>query len=136
MKTPAKPDKPQALSDRKLSGPALRAFFNISEKWHLSDQDKILLLGSPGRTTFYKWKNAKEAVLPKDTLERISYILGIYKALHLIFSDNKNADEWVAKPNKCPLFGGKSALARMLSGNVADLYIVRRYLDTQRGIWA
>ncbi len=91
MKTHSKTEKPKALSDSKLSGPAIRAFLNISEKWHLNDQDKIKLLGSPGRTTFYKWKTAKDAVLPKDTLERISYILGIYKALHLIFSDSNYA---------------------------------------------
>lgn len=146
MKTQKKPEKPKALkpkafkskalSDKKLSGPALKAFFNIAEKWQLNDNDKIQLLGSPGRTTFYKWKASKSGTLPKDTLERISYILGIYKALHLIFSDSKIADEWVNKPNKYPLFGGKSAISRMLSGNVADLYVVRQYLDAQRGVWA
>jgi hypothetical protein len=96
----------------------------------------MALLGNPGKTTFYKWKREKEGSLSKDTLERISYILGIYKALHLIFSDKDAADGWIARANDAPLFGGKPALERMLSGNVADLFVVRRYLDAERGGWA
>ena len=66
-------------------------------------------------------------------LERISYILGIYKALQLLLPDTRAADEWIRRPNEAAVFGGRSALDRMLSGNVADLYIVRQYLDAQRG---
>ncbi len=129
-------DGNKLLDDKKLSGPALRAFFNITEGWKLENDERIKLLGNPGRTTFFKWKREKEGMLPKDTLERISYILGIYKALHIIFSDDEAADNWITQPNTAPLFGGKSALDRMMSGNVADLFIVRQYLDAQRGGWA
>ena len=73
--------------------------------------------------------------LPKDTLERISYILGIFKALQILLPDEKAADAWVKRPNTAVLFAGKSALDRMLSGHVADLYVVRQYLDAQRGGW-
>ena len=66
-------------------------------------------------------------------LERISYVLGIHKALEILFPDPVRADAWVRRPNDAPLFGGRSALERMLGGNVSDLYVVRQYLDAQRG---
>ena len=133
---PEAQNRKQAFSDHELSGPALRAFFSITDKWELDDGQRMELLGHPGKTTFYKWKRDKEGSLSKDTLERISYILGIYKALHLIFSDARAADGWVTRPNDAPLFGGKPALTRMLSGNVADLFVVRQYLDAERGGWS
>jgi len=66
----------------------------------------------------------------------LSYILGIYKALQVLLPSTESADAWVKKPNTAPLFGGKSALDRMLGGNVADLLVVRQYLDARRGGWA
>lgn len=124
--------------DRKrLSGPGLEAFFNIANLWKLSTDEQMKLLGISARSTFYKWKSAPyETTLPKDTLERISYILGIYKALQILFPDHTLADEWIKEPNEASIFGGRSALERMLSGNVADLYVVRQYLDAERGGWA
>lgn len=118
---------------RDLSTPALRAFFNISRQWGLSNEQERVLLGRPGRSTFYRWKRDLDGQLPHDALERISYILGIYKALHLLFSSDRQADEWVGRANSAPLFGGGSALDRMLGGQVADLFVVRQYLDAQRG---
>ena len=128
---------PATTFDRKrLSGPALRTFFRIAKLWRLSVEEQMTLLGLTARSTFFKWKKDPDAVLPKDTLERISYILGIYKALQLLLPDETAADEWVKRPNAAPLFGGRSALDRMLSGQVADLFVVRQYLDAQRGGWA
>ncbi|MGZ5042379.1 MAG: MbcA/ParS/Xre antitoxin family protein, partial [Usitatibacter sp.] len=75
----------------------------------------------------------ESGALSRDTLERISYVLGIYKALQMLLPSDEAADAWIRKPNAAPLFGGRSAIERMLSGNVADLYEVRRYLDGQRG---
>jgi hypothetical protein len=63
-------------------------------------------------------------------------LLGIYKALQILLPDPQAADAWVRQPNQAPFFGGRSALERMLSGHVADLFVVRRYLDAQRGGWA
>lgn len=111
----------------------LRAFARIAELWHLSVAERMTLLGQSSRSTYFKWRNEPQVRLPRDTLERISYILGIYKALQLLLPDTRAADEWIRRPNEAPLFGGRSALERMLSGNVADLYIVRQYLDAQRG---
>lgn len=120
---------------RSLSGAALRTFFNIARDWRLSTQEQMQLLGLSASSTFFKWKKDPAVTLPRDTLERISYILGIYKALQILLPDNEAADSWVRKPNHAPLFNGRSALERMLSGNVADLFVVRQYLDAERGGW-
>ena len=114
-------------------GAGLRAFARIADLWHLSIPEQLALLGIGSRSTYFKWRKEPNPKLPRDTLERLSYLLGIYKALQLLLPDNHAADEWVRRPNDAPLFGGRSALDRMLSGNVADLYIVRQYLDAQRG---
>ena len=76
------------------------------------------------------------SALALDALERISYLLGIFKALNILLPDESAADRWIKKPNDAPIFGGKSALSRMLSGRVSDLFVVRQYLDAQRGGWA
>lgn len=89
------------------------------------------ILGLDSRSTFQSWKRGAVAAIPKDALERISYILGIYKGLQILLP--KSADDWIHKPNKSPVFGGRSALERMVSGNVSDLYVVRQYIDAQRG---
>jgi len=124
-------------SSRDLSAAGLRAFFNIARDWALNMDEQMVLLGAPGRSTFFKWKSAPEtADLKRDTLERLSYILGIYKALQILLPSTNAADGWVKKSNSAPLFGGKSALDRMLGGNVADLLAVRQYLDARRGGWA
>ena len=125
---------PSAATDRKgLSGPALRTFFRIAALWGLSVDEQMTLLGVTARSTFFKWKKNSNTVLPKDALERISYVLGIYKALQILLPDEKAADEWMKRPNTAPPFGGRSALDRMMSGQVADLFVVRQYLDAQRG---
>src|ERR1700732_253915 len=111
----------------------LRAVARIAELWHLSIAEHLTLLGLSSRSTFFKWRKEPQVRLPRDTLERISYILGIYKALQLLLPDTRAAGVWVRRPNEAAVFGGRSALDRMLSGNVADLYIVRQYLDAQRG---
>jgi hypothetical protein len=114
-------------------GPALRTYFRIAEAWKLSNDEARKLLGDPPRSTYFLWKKGVASQLDRDTLERVSYVLGIYKALQILLPDAEAADAWVRKPNAAPLFGGKPALHRMLSGNVADLYVVRQYLDAWRG---
>lgn len=118
---------------RDLAGPALRAFFQIARRWQLNTEQERQLLGSPGRSTYFRWKRDQRGPVPHDVLERISYLLGIYKALHILFPDEAQADAWVKRANTAPLFGGGSALERMLGGQVADLFVVRQYLDAQRG---
>lgn len=122
-----------ALPVEDLSGPALRGFFRLSGHWKLRVAEQRKLLGDPPESTFYKWKREQDSSLGRDTLERISYLIGIWKDLQILFPDAEQADAWLRKPNTAPLFGGQSALDRMLSGNVADLFVVRQYLDAQRG---
>ena len=125
-----------AFDRRGLSGPALRTFFRIAQLWCLSVEEQMTLLGLSARSTYFKWKKNPGVVLSRDTLERISYITGIYKALQVLLPDETAADDWVKRPNTAPPFGGRSALERMMSGQVVDLYVVRQYLDAERGGWA
>ena len=120
-----------------MSAAGLRAFFNIARDWDLSADEQIVLLGSPGRSTFFKWKQAPQtARLGRDTLERLSLLLGIYKGLQILLPQPAAADTWVRRPNSAPPFGGRRALDRMLAGNISDLVAVRQYLDAMRGGWA
>ena len=120
-----------------MSAAGLRAFFNIARDWDLSAEEQIVLLGSPGRSTYFKWKAAPEtARLGRDTLERLSLLLGIYKALQILLPQASAADTWIKRPNSAPPFGGRRALDRMLAGNISDLVAVRQYLDAMRGGWA
>jgi hypothetical protein len=117
-------------------GPAFRTFFRIAERWGLSPEEQMTLLGLTSRSTYYKWRNDPPKRLTPDLLERLSYIFGIYKDLQVLLPDPAAADGWIRRPNSAPLFNGRSALDRLLSGHVADLYVVRQYLDAERGGWS
>jgi len=106
---------------------ALRAFWKIAELWRLSEIERMTLLGLNAET--YRHLGAGRQ-LPHDLIERISYILGIFKNLQILLP-TEAADQWIRRPNHAPIFNGHSALDRMLSGNVSDLYVVRKYLDGQ-----
>lgn len=115
---------------------ALRTFFNIAKAWGLSNDEQQRLLGC-GRTTFYDWKAGRiKTGLDAATLERLSHLFGIYSGLQILLPIPERANAWVRKPNTAPLFGGRPALERMLAGQVSDLFVVRQYLDAQRGGWA
>jgi hypothetical protein len=122
-----------SLDERQRDQVALRAFFRLVELWGLSIEEARLLLGRPSRATLYNWKAGKVRSLPHDTLCRVSYLLGIHKALQILYADPALADAWVKRPNQA--FGGQSALDRMLAGDVADLAAVRAHLDAARGGW-
>ena len=128
------PQAPAAVPPQQMAAAGLRAFAGIAQAWGLSVDDQLALLGQPPRSTYFAWrKHPAKAVLPRDTLERLSNILGIYKSLQILLPDAAAADEWVRRPNQAALFAGRSALERMLAGNVSDLNLVRRYLDGVRG---
>ncbi len=117
-----------------LDGAAgLRSFFRIADAWRLSEREQMALLGLSARSTLHSWKSGKVGRLARDTLERLSYVFGIFNGIGILLPDPARADAWLRAPNTAPLFGGSSALDRMTTGNVADLYVVRRYLDGQRG---
>lgn len=116
------------------AGGAVRTVMRIFDKWDLAPPEAMRLLALP-RATYYRWREnpPRADSLTRDVQERLSYILGIYKALHILLPREEVANAWVAKPNDGLLFQGHRPLDRMLNGNVADLYEVRRYLDGQRG---
>ena len=116
-----------------LGGAALRTFFNLAKTWQLSEQEQMKLLGLSSRSTLHSWKSGRVTKVTRDTIERISYLLGIFKAINILLPDPSRADEWMRLPNRAPLFGGRSAMDRMTTGNIGDLYAVRQYLDGQRG---
>jgi hypothetical protein len=107
----------------------LEIFSAIAENWELSTEQQIILLGSPGRSTFFKWRK-EGGTLPADTQERLSHIFSIHKALAILIPDEHLADKWMRQPNRA--FGGETALEHALT-SLAGLYEVRRYLDAQRG---
>ena len=121
-----------ATTDDHSGSTALRAFFRIADAWKLTVDEQMVLLGNPARSTFFKLKK-EGGSLSQDTKERISYVLGIYQALQILLPDADSADRWIRKPNEAGVFSGHSALDLMLGGRVADLFVVRRYLDAQRG---
>jgi len=112
---------------------ALKGFFGVAEAWELTAAEGRVLLGGIGKTAYYKYRACPEIALPRDALERISFVLGIYKALHLLFPDGAQADAWIRRANSAPPFNGQSALDRMLGGSIMDLAAVRQYLDFMRG---
>lgn len=119
-----------AADGRARSQATLEAFLEITGHWGLATEEQIVLLGSPARSTFFKWKK-EGGTLPRDTLERVSHVFNIYKNLEIMLPEPGVADAWVRQPNRS--WGGRSAIDRMLAGNISDLYEVRRYLDAKRG---
>lgn len=110
---------------------AMKVFFNITSAWGLKPQEEKTLLGEPPHSTFYKWRNGEGPALSRDTLERVSYVMGIYKALRSLFPTEEQANAWPKKTSRD--FAGQSALTVMLGGSITDLAEVRRYLDGMRG---
>lgn len=124
--------RPVSLHTPQAAEAALRTFWRLAEAWKLNTSEQMTLLGV-ARTTLYQWKQGKVGPLDKHVLERLSYLFGIYSALQILLPVPERANEWLRKPNMAPFLGGRSALDRMLGGQVADLFVVRQYLDAERG---
>jgi Protein of unknown function (DUF2384) len=120
---------------RRMSGPAMRAFFNIASLWQLQGEEQRALLGWPAASTFFKYKAGDVSTLSYDMLMRISLVLGIYKDLHVLYPEPDLANRWVRLPNNNAMFGGRPALTLMTEGGIDGLYQVRRLLDGRRGGW-
>jgi hypothetical protein len=116
----------------RLSPAAVRTFFNIMTRWSIRDEDARMLLGGMSNGPFYELKKNPDRVLDTDRLTRISYLIGIFKALNILYSD-KLADKWVQLPNRNPVFGGEMPLAYMMKGGQSAMQTVRRLLDARRG---
>ncbi|MBV9157347.1 MAG: DUF2384 domain-containing protein [Acidobacteriaceae bacterium] len=118
---------------RRLSGPAMRTFLNIAKTWDLSVAEQQALLGYPAASTYHKHKAGQIGTLSFDMLTRISLLIGIYKALHILYPDDALANRWPGLPNSNPLFGGRTPLTLMMEMGIDGLYQVRRLLDGRRG---
>ncbi len=121
----------RAASPAHVARAGLETFFRIAEEWSIDSGQQMALLGLTSRTTFFRWKKSAPSTLPPDTLERLSHVFGIYKSLQIVLH-GPAAASWIHRPNEAPLFDGRPALALMSSG-VAGLYLVRAYLDGERG---
>lgn len=113
---------------------ALRGAFGILDAWRVGGEDARAILGAPAERTFYTWRKGEGVRVPADTLRRIGYLAGIYKALQVLYSDAQLADSWVQRPNRA--FGGQTPLQRMRAGDVTDLAAVRSYVDAARAPWS
>lgn len=116
----------------RLSPSAIKAFFNVMANWDVREGDARTLLGGISHGQFYEMKNNPRRTLDADTLTRISYLVGIFKALNILYS-KKLADAWIQRPNANPIFGGQAALAYMVKGGLPAMQTVRRLLDARRG---
>jgi hypothetical protein len=109
-----------------------RAALNLFRLWGISDEQAAVLLDLPVRT-YRRWKATGPGRVGRDGAARLSNLMGIHKALRLIFREPQRGYDWIGKPNAA--FAGRSALAVMLGGELTDLMRVRRYLDAERGGW-
>lgn len=124
--------KPESIP-RESQTLALEGFFQIMAHWKVDNTTARRILGSPAERTFFEWKKGKIGRLPEDTLRRIGYVAGIWKALQIVYSNPQHADDWVSRPNRS--FGDQTPLQRMAAGDVTDLAAVRSYIDSARGLW-
>ncbi len=122
---------------RRLSGPAMRTFIAIADLWALSQDERLLVLGLPSRSTYYGWVRAAregdDVTLPTDTLLRISAVLGIHKALRILFASDAEGLRWLREPHAALPFAGQPPIALVLGGTQDGLMMVRRFLDAARG---
>jgi hypothetical protein len=127
---PADLSKKEVL--RELTPSALRAFLKIRELWELRDEDARALLGGMSNGAFYELKRKTPATLDQDRVTRISVLIGIFKALNVLYS-KKLADRWIQLPNDNPMFEGGTPLAYMLRGGLPGMLRVRQLVDSRRG---
>lgn len=117
---------------KRLGPAALKAFFNIARCWHLRDEDAMRLLGGVASSTYYAMKKSPRRALDPDTMLRISYLIGIFKALNILHG-KALADRWVTLANRNPIFRGSTPLEYMVRGGIPAIQVVRRLLDARRG---
>lgn len=111
----------------------LRAVLVLFDHWELKDEQAGILLGGISTRTYARWKQELPGQIGVDLSFRLSNLLGMHKALRILFRQPDRYYGWVHRSNEA--FGGKSALDVMLGGQVTDLMRVLRYLDAQRSPW-
>jgi len=122
---------PAPISDEEAAA-AFRAALNLFRLWSITDEQAATLLDLPIRS-YRRWKAGEIGRIDRDAKARLSNLIGIHKALRIIFSEPHRGYAWIRAPNSA--FGGRTALEVMLGGELTDLMRVRRYLDSERGGW-
>ena len=129
---PAVIDLGNSAERARLSGGVATAFFNIIETWKIRDADARALLGGVSNGGFYALKSGQGKTLDEDRLRRISYLIGIFKALNILHGQDL-ADRWMQLPNSNRIFGGSTPLAYLVRGGMPAFQTLRRLLDARRG---
>lgn len=122
---------PTPISDAE-AGAMFRAALNLFRHWQITDEQAATLLDLPVRT-YRRWKTSQPGRITRDGKARLSNLMGVHKALRVIFREPQRGYAWIKAPNAA--FGGRTALDVMLGGELTDLMRVRRYLDAERGAW-
>ena len=111
-----------------------RLLVALFDRWALSAVDQAVLLGlSPqSRSTLARYRRGEPLADNADLLARAGHLLGIHKALRLLFPHDRDlAYRWVSAPNR--RFGGAAPLDIMKQYGYEGILTVRRYLDFERG---
>jgi uncharacterized protein (DUF2384 family) len=126
------PNLTEVSTRRRLSPAAIEAFFRIADLWNLKNEDCMALLGGMSNGRFYDLKKSRKGALTQDELTRVSLLIGIFKALNILFSQ-RLANQWVTRPNSNPMFNNAEPLVRLIQSGVPGMLDVRRLLDSRRG---
>lgn len=126
-----RPFTPEPITDEEAAA-MFRATLNLFRLWGVNDDQAATILDVP-RRTFARWKAGEVGRLGRDGKARLSNLIGIHKALKIVFREASRGYAWIKAPNAA--FGERSALDIMLGGELTDLMRVRRYLDAERGGW-
>jgi Protein of unknown function (DUF2384) len=129
---PGAPDLSDADVQARLSVTAIPAFFKLVDAWGVRDEAARQLLGGISNGVYYQWKRGAGKTLDQDRLTRISLLVGIFKALNILYS-SKLADAWVSLQNSNPMFEGQAPIACMIKGGIPAMMRVRQLLDARRG---
>jgi uncharacterized protein (DUF2384 family) len=126
------PDLADPATRARLSPAALVAFFSIVDKWQLRSEDAMAMLGGISNGRYFELKRTRKGLLSQDELTRISLLIGIFKALNILFGQ-RLANQWTSRPNSNPMFNGAPPLQYLTRGGVPAMIGVRRLLDSRRG---
>jgi uncharacterized protein (DUF2384 family) len=126
------PDLADPRTRLRLTPAAVAAFFAIVEKWELRNEDAMTLLGGTSNGRYFELKKKHKRALSQDELTRISLLVGIFKALNILFN-TRLANEWPSRPNSNPMFNNAPPLELLMRGGVPGMISVRRLLDARRG---
>lgn len=126
------PDLTDPSARKRLSPAAIEAILKIADKWALKSDDAMRLLGGISNGRYFELKKKRKGVLTQDELTRVSLLIGIFKALNILFSE-RLANQWVLRPNSNPMFKNQPPLLFLIQGGMPGMLAVRRLLDSRRG---